>query len=73
MAQSGGRLGERIASKAHKEGRVAFKSGKPERDNPYDGRAARDSNEWLRYHGWKNGWTFESFIAGQKKARAGTK
>lgn len=70
MPQSGGRLGERIASKAHKEGRAAFKSGKSERDNPYDGRATRDSNEWLRYHGWKNGWTFASFVEGQKRYKA---
>ena len=65
----GGRLGERIATKAHKEGRAAFKAGVPDRNNPYDGRAARDSDEWLRYQGWKNGWTFAWFVAGQKVAR----
>lgn len=65
----GGRLGERIASRAHKEGRAAFKDGKHERDNPYDGRAVKDSDEWLRYQGWKNGWTFAWFVAGQKAYR----
>lgn len=62
MTVSGGRLGERIATKAHKEGRAAFKVGKRERDNPYNGRAVRDSDEWLRYQNWKNGWTFAWFV-----------
>jgi len=70
MGASEGRLGERTANRAHKEGRAAFKAGKSERDNPYNGRAERDSDEWLRYQGWKNGWTFAWFIDGQGKARA---
>jgi ribosome modulation factor len=65
-----GDLGYRVAHRAHKEGRAAFKAGKSERENPYDGRAARDSDEWLRHHGWKNGWMFAYFLAGQREARA---
>ena len=65
-----GRLGERIANKAHKEGQAAFKAGMPSNDNPYDSRAVKDSDEWLRYQGWKNGWTFSWFVAGQKEVRS---
>ena len=64
-----GDLGYSIANKAHKEGRVAYKSGKYERDNPYNGRATQDSNEWLRFNGWKNGWTFAWFTDKSKTAK----
>jgi triphosphoribosyl-dephospho-CoA synthetase len=69
MTSSGGRLGERIANKAHREGRAAFKAGKTRRDNPYNGRAVRDSDEWLRYRNWENGWTFAWSVGGPGRRR----
>lgn len=69
---SGRGLGLAIAQKAHNEGRKAFAAGKTERDNPYNGRAVKDSDEWLRYNGWKNGWTFAWFVDAQKQRKLKT-
>jgi hypothetical protein len=57
MSNPGG-LGIAIANKAHLEGRRAFAAGVPEKNNPYDAKAAVDSDEWLRHQNWRNGWTF---------------
>ena len=68
-SKHGGRLGVRIAEQAHKEGRAAFKAGRMQRQNPYNGRSAKDSDEWLRYQGWRNGWMFAWYIAGCPRGR----
>ncbi len=51
-------LGIRIAEKAHHEGRKARKNGTMLSCNPYDKNAKVDSDEWLRYNNWRNGWLF---------------
>ena len=51
-------LGEEIAVPAHHEGRRAFQSGKFHSENPYDKYAKYDTDEYLRYRNWDNGWNF---------------
>ena len=51
----------RIAEKAHHEGRRAYKEGKYQKDNPYNNKEVVNSDGWLRYINWRNGWTFAWF------------
>jgi hypothetical protein len=56
-----------IASKCHKEGMLAHNKKIPQYKNPYNKSAVRDSDEWLRYQNWHNGWNFAMVI--NKKPR----
>lgn len=51
-------LGQKIATKAHKEGQAAFKKGKSQSSNPYRSNAPKGSDDWLKYVNWRNGWNF---------------
>jgi hypothetical protein len=60
-----------MVTRAHREGRAAYRKGLyQKRDNPYDGRAAKDSDEWLKHHSWHNGWNLQWIIDSRKKERA---
>lgn len=50
-----------IATKAHKEGRKAYRDGKFHSSNPYNPNPPIDSDEWLRRMNWNSGWYHEFF------------
>ena len=62
-----------IASKTHREGRNAYKSKAHWTKNPYSESAVRDSDEWLRYQNWRNGWNFAMFTDSKMRVSDNTK
>ena len=47
-----------MTNKVHKEGREARRQKVLLGLNPYDKAALKDSDEWLCYWSWRNGWMF---------------
>jgi hypothetical protein len=47
-----------LAEKAHKEGRQAFAWGIHSSKNPYNAHAEYNTDEYLKFHNWQNGWNY---------------
>lgn len=60
--------GAKIAHAAHKEGRAAYKAGKPFNSNPHK-QGKVDSDAWLKHENWNNGWRF-AMVTDHSKSRS---